>query len=138
MDTWCTCSSCISSWGICTSCTQVLELSRSQFGDNLGVHCFQDYIYNKSILFLWDLRTVWALDHLWRLILRYFLWFIGTAISKYTSCTKVHELPQSYWGDNQMSALLSWSHICIYIYIYIYICIIYVYIYNIYIYIYIY
>ena len=45
----------------------------------------------------------------------------------YTSCAQVHELPQSYCGDNREGTLFSWLHICIvyiymvYIYIYIYI-----------------
>ena len=45
------------------------------------------------------------------------------------SCAQVHELPQSYHGDNRECTLFSWLHVLhVYIYIYIYIIHIYTYI----------
>ena len=40
-----------------------------------------------------------------------------------TSCTLVHELPQSHCSDDWEGILFSWSYIYIYIYIYIFVCV---------------
>ena len=61
------------------------------------------YIYIMLILRLWDMSILWVVDHLWPLVLCSLLsllstlWFIGTSNVMYnhTSCTQVHELPQS-------------------------------------------
>ena len=48
-------------------------------------HCFHDYIYITPIFLLWDLSTLYVVDHIWPLILRSFLcllrtvWFIGSS-----------------------------------------------------------
>ena len=69
-----------------------------------------------------DRRNIYAITktmypYLWPLRLRSLLSFLSTfgslvsAIYNRTSCVQVHQLPQSYSGDNQEDTLFSWFHI---------------------------
>ena len=57
------------------------------------------------ILLLWELSTLYLVDHLWPLILRSLLRFVEhsgslvPAMWNRTSCAQVHEFPQSHCGD---------------------------------------
>ena len=65
--------------------------------------CFHYCMYIMLILLLWNLNNLCVMNHLWPLMLCSLLsflntlWFIGTSNVMYscTSCTQVHELPQS-------------------------------------------
>ena len=47
----------------CMSCHKVIVVITGR------AHCFHDLIYIMLILFLWDLSTLYVIDHLWPLIL---------------------------------------------------------------------
>ena len=84
---------------------------------------FHGYIYITPMLLLWDLSTLYVVEHLLLLTLRslfsllstiWIIWLFGSlvpAMHNFTSWSQVHELPRSHCSDNQESILFSWLHI---------------------------
>ena len=79
----------------------------------------------RSNIRLSCLCQIWVLcvvDHLWPLIFRSLPTLLSTlfslvpAMCNRTSCTQVHELPQTHCGGKQEGTLLLWLHIYIHIY----------------------
>ena len=86
----------------CMSCHKAIVMV------TVMAHCPDDYIYITPILLLWDLRTLYVVDHLW---LEHSLISLMPATCNRISRAQVHELPQSYCGDNQEGTLFSWLQI---------------------------
>ena len=55
----------------CMSCQKAIVVITGR------VYCFHDNIYITLILLLWDLNTLWVVDHLWPYIYIYWLWSIS-------------------------------------------------------------
>ena len=93
----------------CMSCQKAIVVITGR------VYCFHDNIYITLILLLWDLNTLWVVDHLWPLIYIYiyiyiFAWWPLTCVDLIfkmierkckKSCQRMRKCTKCHWWKKQ-------------------------------------
>ena len=99
----------------CMSCNKAIVVITRR------ANCFHDCIYITPICFceIWAICLMWiSYDHLYYAPCLACWALFGSLVSamcNHTSCTQVHELPQSNCGDRQEDTFFPWLYIYIYI-----------------------